>query len=63
LEKCRFGEYDKNKVVELLEDFEFHSLIKRLFEEKGGAMKIISSSLSVNASGKEESVGENLKLW
>ncbi len=70
LEKCRFGEYDKNKVIELLENFEFYSLIKRLSgggmieeKEKGGAMKITSSSPPANASGKKESVGENLKLW
>ena len=64
LEKCRFGEYDKNKVVGILEDFEFHSLIKRLSSEgKEKAMKTALSSPSANASGKKESVGENLKLW
>jgi len=31
-EKCRWKEYDKEKATKVLEDFEFHSLIKRLPE-------------------------------
>lgn len=34
LEKCRWGKYDKEKVVGLLQGLEFHTLIKRLPQEK-----------------------------
>jgi len=34
IEECRWGEYDKKKVEKLLEDFGFHSLIKRLSEKE-----------------------------
>jgi DNA polymerase-1 len=30
LEKCRFGEYDKEKAVRILQELEFNSLVKRL---------------------------------
>jgi len=33
LEKCRFGKYDKEKVIKILEKFEFKSLIDRLLED------------------------------
>lgn len=37
LSKCSFKDFDKEKVKKLLEEFEFHSLVSRLFnnEEKG----------------------------
>jgi hypothetical protein len=31
LEKCKFGNYDKIKLKEKLKEFEFYSLIDRIF--------------------------------
>lgn len=47
LEKCGFGEYNRDKAAQILEDFEFYSLIKKLPMPKKQA-KVIK---------------ENLKLW
>lgn len=49
LEKCRFGKYDKKKVIQILEKLEFYSLIKRL--------------PGVKIEEKRKSIKENLKLW
>jgi len=49
LEKCSFGKYDKEKVVQILKNFEFYSLIKRLQGTK--------------KQEENESIGKNLKLW
>jgi len=48
LKKCHWKEYNKEKTAQLLKDFEFHSLIKRLPTAK---------------TQKENPVGETLKLW
>ncbi len=48
LEKCKWGEYDKEKIVSLLKQLEFTSLIERL---PGGENK------------KKNPIGGNLKLW
>lgn len=34
LKKCRWGDYDKNKVTQILKDYEFKTLIERLPEKK-----------------------------
>ncbi|OGZ18989.1 MAG: hypothetical protein A2175_01530 [Candidatus Nealsonbacteria bacterium RBG_13_42_11] len=49
LEKCRWGEYDKEKAAQALKNLEFHSLISRL--------------PAVKEEDKKESIGGNLKLW
>lgn len=49
LEKCRWGEYDREKATESLKNLEFHSLISRLPALKG--------------EDKKESIRRNLKLW
>jgi len=50
LEKCRWQNYDKEKIVSLLKGFEFYSLLNRL---SGGLPQ----------KTKEKTVGANLKLW
>ncbi|MFH1401366.1 MAG: 5'-3' exonuclease H3TH domain-containing protein [Parcubacteria group bacterium] len=47
LEKCRWKQYSKEAVREILERLEFHSLIKKFFAEEK----------------TEEKVGRNLNLW
>jgi DNA polymerase-1 len=48
LEKCKWGEYDKEKIIKLLKQLDFNSLINRLpGEEKE----------------RKNPIGENLKLW
>ena len=60
--KCSWQGLDKKKAKELLEKFEFTSLLKRLPEiEREREMKITQSSPSANASEKQ--IGENLRLW
>jgi len=49
LKKSRWGEYDKEKVTQVLKEFEFFSLIKKLPGEEKAEEK--------------ESVGKNLRLW
>jgi len=49
LEKCRWGEYEEEKVVQVFKNFDFYSLIKRLSE--------------IKRQDKNESIGRNLKLW
>lgn len=49
LKKCQWGEYDKREMTQLLKDFEFYSLIKKLPEEKKPEEK--------------QSAGKNLRLW
>ena len=48
LEKCRWVEYDKEKVIQSLKNLEFYSLIARL---------------PPNENQKENLAGETLKLW
>jgi len=48
LEKCRWGGYDKKKVIQLLKNSEFYSLIGRL---SGGKKQ------------QKKEVGGNLRLW
>jgi DNA polymerase-1 len=47
LKKCQWGEYNKEKVTQILKDLEFYSLIKRLWE----------------TGGEIREVRENLRLW
>lgn len=49
LNKCSFGGYDKEKMIQVLKKFDFYSLLNRLSE--------------INYNGKEKKIGENLKLW
>ena len=51
LEKCRWQEYDKEKIVQTFEKFDFYSLINKLPQFNG------------QEKSTEESFGENLKLW
>ena len=48
LEKCRWQEYDKEKAAQLLKNFEFYSLLKRL--------PMVEVEI-------ENPIGGNLKLW
>ena len=48
LEECLFNNYDREKVIQVLKNFEFYSLIKKL------------SEIDYN---QKEKLGENLKLW
>jgi len=52
LEKCFWKEYDKKKVIKLLKDFDFQSLVKRLEELE-----------KKTDDEKSETIKENLKLW
>jgi len=55
LEKCKWGEYDQENVVEVLKKMEFHSLVKRLPELREGAR---------DKDNLEKSAFQgNLKLW
>lgn len=38
LRECRWGEYNKEKIVQLFKDYQFQSLIDRLPEEKAGGI-------------------------
>jgi DNA polymerase-1 len=49
LKKCRWKEYNKEKVIQNFKNLEFYSLIKKLPEAK--------------KQEKKEVIGENLKLW
>ncbi len=49
LEKCRFGKYDKKKVIQIFKNFEFYSLIERL--------------PGIEIKEKKEPIRKNLKLW
>lgn len=48
IKDCQWGVYDKNKIMELLDKYEFFTLKKRFIEMIGEENK---------------SIGENLKLW
>jgi DNA polymerase-1 len=50
LKKCQWKEYNKKKVIQILKNLEFYSLIERLPDTKGPSEKTLS-------------IGENLKLW
>jgi len=49
LEKCRWSDYDKEKIAQIFKKFEFYSLLNRISE--------------INKKENEEIIGENLKLW
>lgn len=49
LNKCSFGNYDKEKIDRVFKKFDFYSLLNRLSE--------------INHNEKEKKIGENLKLW
>ncbi len=49
LEKCRWRDYDKEKIAQIFKKFEFYSLLNRISE--------------INRKENEEIIGENLKLW
>ncbi|MDD2697092.1 MAG: 5'-3' exonuclease H3TH domain-containing protein, partial [Candidatus Pacebacteria bacterium] len=49
LEKCRWQGYDREKISEILNKFEFYSLLNRLPETNGKDVK--------------KPIGENLRLW
>lgn len=53
--KCRWGEYDKEKIVQTLKELDFHSLIKRLPESGDKTNK--------EQTGEERLIGKNLSLW
>jgi len=60
LENCRWGEYNKEKVIEILDNYGFQSLIKRLpeFKKEG-----YNKEKEVTKPGKEEENKKNLSLW
>jgi len=49
LKKCRWGEYNKEKITQILKKLEFYSLIERLPE--------------IKKQEEKNPIGENLKLW
>jgi len=53
LEKCRWRDYDKEKVIQILKNLEFYSLIKRLLEPKKSALQ----------KSEPKEIGKNLELW
>jgi len=59
LAECRWGGYKKDKVIEVLEKFEFHSLISRLLKEKDQPKKGTSGTNEK----KQDCPGGNLRLW
>jgi len=58
LGKCRFGEFDKKKVIKLLKELEFYSLIDRL-----QAPEKIKQKKDKPDSKSKSLIGKNLKLW
>jgi len=63
LGKCRFGEFDKKKVIKLLKELEFYSLINRLQAPEKIKQKKDESKTSFSNSQSKSLIGENLKLW
>jgi len=55
LEKCRWGNYNKDKVVSILKDYEFKSLINRLPN--------LGTNDSINNFEKDNYIKNNLTLW
>jgi len=53
--KCSFKEYNKEKVIQIFKDFDFHSLIKRLPETK--------KEIEKSQNEKDAKVGKHLRLW
>jgi len=63
LEKCRWRDYDKEKIVRLFKKFEFYSLLNRISEgeEDKSSSSPFAKAREINE--KEKKIGENLKLW
>jgi DNA polymerase-1 len=53
LEKCRFGKYQKEKIIEIFKKYEFQSLIDRFLSLESEREK----------TQKATQIGENLRLW
>ena len=51
LKECRWGEYNEEKVIQILKEMEFHSLIKRL------------QGFKENPPAGGETEERKLKLW
>jgi len=65
LENSRWGEYDKEKVTEILQNLEFYSLISRLPSDSGQTENYCSEEIKKEKKTKktEEKHKNNLKLW
>ena len=50
LDKCRWGNYDKEKIIKIFREYNFKTLISRLLEPK-------------NKGNNDKTVKDNLKLW
>ena len=61
LGKCRWGEYDKEKIAQILSAYEFNSLIKRFFDIKNNEEKAQKGKPVSKLS--PEKFKNNLKLW
>jgi hypothetical protein len=53
LKKCCWGGYDKEKIIKILKDLEFYSLLEKLPERRKKDFPKQSNP----------QIGENLKLW
>ncbi len=62
LKNCQFKEYDKEKVIQLLKNLEFYSLIKRL-PSLGEKATEDQEKPTVIKKEEEKSAGQNLRLW
>ena len=60
LEKCRWGNYDKEKMAQIFEDYEFQSLISRLPEKK---KKQADKSPTFLKKTEGKTIKNNLSFW
>ena len=60
LERCRWGDYDKEKMAQIFEDYEFQSLISRLPEKKNKQANKAPTFLK-KTEGK--TIKNNLSFW
>lgn len=65
LEECEWKDYNKERVIEILESFDFYSLIPRLPSSGQGLEKNYLEEVKKEKkkSKKEERFKENLRLW
>jgi len=65
LKECQWGEYDKEKVIEILKDLEFYSLIPRLPSDDDQIENHYSEEVKKEKKIKktEEKHKNNLRLW
>ncbi len=61
--KCRWEDYDKEKIAQVFKKFDFHSLLGRIFESEEGKSSSPPLAKAREINEKEKKIGENLKLW